>query len=122
AIDERETLDQLERRYRKQVYLQAVDDFHTEQFEVSGDKKPGTKDAEQEFNEAQIAARRAASHGRSSKRGRDRDRERGGKDRNRDRGRDRDRDREKDRDQGQPIQASSSMSGSMSGDRPRIQI
>ncbi|MBY0471862.1 Rne/Rng family ribonuclease [bacterium] len=38
AIDERETLDQLERRYRKQIYLQAVTDFHPEQFEVSGDK------------------------------------------------------------------------------------
>ena len=39
AIDERETLDQLERRYRKQIYLQAVADFHPEQFEVVGDKK-----------------------------------------------------------------------------------
>jgi hypothetical protein len=40
AIDERETLDQLERRYRKQIYLQAVTDFHQEQFEVTADKKP----------------------------------------------------------------------------------
>jgi ribonuclease G len=39
AIDERETLDQLERRYRKQIYLQAIQDFHPEQFEVSADKK-----------------------------------------------------------------------------------
>jgi len=38
AIDERETLDQLERRYRKQIYLQASPDFHAEQFEVIGDK------------------------------------------------------------------------------------
>jgi hypothetical protein len=39
AIDERETLDQLERRYRKQIYLQAVSDFHPEQFEVTVDKR-----------------------------------------------------------------------------------
>ncbi len=38
AIDERETLDQLERRYRKEIYLQAVHDFHPEQFVVSSDK------------------------------------------------------------------------------------
>lgn len=41
AIDERDTLDQLERRYRKQIYLQAVTDFHGEQFEVSSDRAPG---------------------------------------------------------------------------------
>ncbi len=39
AIDERETLDQLERRYRKQIYLQAVLNFHPEQFEVSSEKR-----------------------------------------------------------------------------------
>jgi len=39
AIDERETLDQLERRYRKSIYLQAVNDFHPEQFEVAVDKR-----------------------------------------------------------------------------------
>jgi ribonuclease G len=38
AIDERETLDQLERRYRKSIYLQAVNDYHSEQFEVTADK------------------------------------------------------------------------------------
>jgi len=38
AIDERETLDQLERRYRKLIYLQAAPDFHPEQFEVVGDR------------------------------------------------------------------------------------
>jgi ribonuclease G len=42
AIDERETLDQLERRYRKQIYLQAVTDFHPEQFEVTADKRERT--------------------------------------------------------------------------------
>lgn len=39
AIDERDTLDQLEKKYRKQIYLQAVADFHPEQFEVTAEKK-----------------------------------------------------------------------------------
>ncbi len=39
AIDERDTLDQMERRYRKLIYLQAVNDFHPEQFEVTADKR-----------------------------------------------------------------------------------
>lgn len=43
AIDERETLDQLERRYRKQIYLQAVLDYHPEQFEITADKKEGAQ-------------------------------------------------------------------------------
>ncbi|MBN23341.1 MAG: ribonuclease G [Bdellovibrionaceae bacterium] len=37
ATEEREVIDHLEKRYRKQIYLQAVGDFHDEQFEVSGD-------------------------------------------------------------------------------------
>ncbi len=71
AIDERESLDQLERRYRKVIYLQAVTDFHLEQFEVSADK-------------VERSERSQAS-------------ETGG-DRNRGRGREKDREREKDRD------------------------
>ncbi len=39
AIDERETLDQIEKRYRKSIYLQAITDFHSEQFEVTVDKR-----------------------------------------------------------------------------------
>lgn len=39
AIDHRDTLDGLERRYRKQIYLQAVIDYHVEQFEVFSEKK-----------------------------------------------------------------------------------
>ena len=42
AIDEKETLDQLEKKFRKQVYLQAVTDFHPEQFEVSAEKRERT--------------------------------------------------------------------------------
>ena len=115
AIDERETLDQIERRYRKQIYLQAVTDYHPEQFEVNGDSH-GRKPAAEQFDRAR-ARDRDRRRGRGG-RGRDRDRGRGGgggdrdrgggggdreqhaggsehgRDRNRDRGRDRNRDRE----------------------------
>ena len=43
AIDLRETLDHLERKYNKQVSLQAILDFHNEQFEVVTDRMPGKK-------------------------------------------------------------------------------
>jgi ribonuclease G len=92
AIDERETLDQIERRYRKQIYLQAVTDSHPEQFEVVGDKKPGKQSGE--FSEVVQPLRTHTSSERSN----DRDRERGGR-RDRGRGRDRDRNRDRDRDQ-----------------------
>ena len=52
AIDERDSLDQLERKFRKQIYLQAVADFHPEQFEVSADRKDRRirpRDREQEI-------------------------------------------------------------------------
>jgi len=42
AIDERETLDQLERRFRKPIYLQAIGDYHAEQFEVIADRVAGS--------------------------------------------------------------------------------
>ena len=38
ARQERETLDQLEKRYRKQIYLQADAELHPEQYEVIPDK------------------------------------------------------------------------------------
>ncbi len=41
AIEERETVDQLERRYRKPIFLQTVGDFHPEQFEVIAEKREG---------------------------------------------------------------------------------
>ncbi len=82
AIDERETLDSLEKRYRKQLYLQAVTDFHQEQFEVLGDVKL----AAQQLREQEKRDREPEAGGRE--RG-GRDRNRGGRDRNR--GGDRDR-------------------------------
>lgn len=43
AIEERETVDLLEKRYRKQIYLQASMGYHLEQFEISSDRSPGKK-------------------------------------------------------------------------------
>ncbi|MEK6705260.1 MAG: Rne/Rng family ribonuclease [Bdellovibrionota bacterium] len=51
AIDERDTLDQLERKYRKQIFLQAVLDFHQEQFEISGEKQSATDRGKEEVVE-----------------------------------------------------------------------
>jgi len=51
AIEERDTIDLLERRYKKQVYLQAVFDFHPEQYEVATERKdrqPGDRDSQRE--------------------------------------------------------------------------
>ncbi len=106
AIDERESLDQLERRYRKTIYLQAVTDFHPEQFEVIADKKPGSQKTNESILErAQISVREASRGDSDSNRERssgggergDRNRRgRGGREQGRDR--DKERDKEKDRD------------------------
>lgn len=73
AIDERDTLDQLEKRYRKTIYLQAVVDHHPEQFEVIVEKQ-GMKKASDEkildrvrenqvrFGNADPRARRSRNH------------------------------------------------------------
>ncbi|MCM2322085.1 MAG: Rne/Rng family ribonuclease [Oligoflexia bacterium] len=97
AIDERETLDQLERRYRKLIYLQAVTDFHPEQFEIVGDKVEGAagriKDRSDRFRRhGQQSQQRSEEQRGDRDRGRGRDR-----DRNRDKDRDRDRDRDRNR-------------------------
>jgi ribonuclease G len=39
AIDEKEALDLMEKQSRKLIFLQAVKDFHPEQFEISSEKK-----------------------------------------------------------------------------------
>lgn len=98
AIDLRDTVDQLEKRYRKQVYLQAVLDSHPEQFEVITERKNAGKDDEERGG-------RQSHH-------RDRD-HRGGGRHHRDRGGDRDhqrndrrprRDRNESADSGPPPQ------------------
>jgi ribonuclease E len=43
AIELRDVVDALERRYNKQVYLQTILDYHSEQFEVVTDRMPGKK-------------------------------------------------------------------------------
>jgi len=43
AIELRDVLDTLERRYNKTVYLQSIFDFHNEQYEVVTDRAPGKK-------------------------------------------------------------------------------
>lgn len=43
AIEFRDAVDQLERRYNKSVYLQTILDFHSEQFEVVSDRMQGKK-------------------------------------------------------------------------------
>jgi Rne/Rng family ribonuclease len=98
AIDERETMDQIERRYRKQIYLQSVLDSHIEQFEVAGDKKPGKTAGD--FSEVVQTYKTHTS----SNNDRDKDRGRGGRDRGRGGqgrgGRDNQRDNNRDGGQG----------------------
>ncbi len=87
AIDERDSLDQLERRFKKQVYLQAVADHHLEQFELIGDKRTTAGRSEESLLER---ARELAqtSDPRRSRRGRDRNRGKsGGRDGGREGGR-----------------------------------
>ena len=98
AIEERDTLDQLERRYRKQLFLQAVLDYHMERFEVTGDKR------EKGERGIEVSSESGSRRGRDGQNDRDggRDRERG---RGRNRGRDRDRgsnSRDGGRDRGAP--------------------
>ncbi len=74
AIDERETLDQLERRYRKQIYLQAVTDFHPEQFEVTADKRE--KSERGKDGREYTVMDRSQDHSSNRHRARDRDQDR----------------------------------------------
>jgi hypothetical protein len=85
AIEERHTLDTLERRYRKLIYLQAVADYHTEQFELSTEKGPRTERVVEEVKGRGRERDREREGGREGgrERGRGRDRDRGGRDRNR---------------------------------------
>lgn len=123
AIDERESLDGLERRYKKQIYLQAVHDLHPEQYELVGDKrarKSRSGDAllERARELAQTNDPRRGRRGRDRGRGKDRNKE-GGKDGERKSGgRDRDRGgRDRNRDGG-----SGGGENRHASDRPRISI
>ena len=115
AIDERESMDQLERRYRKQIYLQVVSDFHPEQFEVIGEKV-GENGRKVERVTSRGPSRDSRDGGDSKSGGRDRgrggrDRGRGGRDRGgRDGGREGGREGGRDRETITPVSA---------GDLPR---
>jgi ribonuclease G len=114
AIDERESLDALERRYKKQIYLQAVQDLHPEQYELIGDKRSRTSRSEEALLERARELAQTNDRGRGRRGNRDRGR---GKDRNKE-GKDgerksRGRDRNRDRESGGDRHAS---------DRPRISI
>ncbi|OFY99595.1 MAG: hypothetical protein A2Z97_10015 [Bdellovibrionales bacterium GWB1_52_6] len=74
AIDERETLDHMERRYRKQIYLQAAAEFHIEQFEVVGDKGPRSEKSREQGSDHRSDHREQRDRGRGG-------RDRGGRDR-----------------------------------------
>lgn len=126
AIEERESVDQLERRYRKQIYLQAVMDYHPEQFDVGVDKEVSAERLIASTTEREHRGDRDRNRGR----GRDRnDRERGGRDRG---GRDRDRDRDRNSNSSRgptpngeasvsaPAEAGSSAQGAADGMAPGI--
>jgi len=103
ALDERETIDGLERRFRKQVYLQAVHEFHQEQFEVVGERRAGTSSEKRVTTDERPARNREREQSGNREREAGGNRERGGRDRDRGRGgRDRDRNRQQG---GQPGQA-----------------
>ncbi len=102
AIDERETLDQLERRYRKTLYLQAVLDMHPEQYSVASEKRTrGTKTDDQILDRARESAQ-TQDRGRRGRNNRNRGRGRdgnggGGRDQNRDENRRNNRDGQQSR-------------------------
>jgi Rne/Rng family ribonuclease len=83
ALEERHTIDTLERRYRKLIYLQAVADYHPEQFELSTEKGPRTERSVEETKGRGREREREAGREGGRDRGRGRDRDRGGRDRNR---------------------------------------
>jgi len=98
AIELRDALDQLERRYNKSVYLQAHQEFHGEQFEVVSDRVPAKKPNQDIARQLRIERERTERGERKDK-GRQRRPERG--DRNADRGGDRNADRGGDRNERQ---------------------
>lgn len=50
AIEERDAVDQLEKRYRKKIFLQSVHGFHQEQFEIIPEKNENAPDYREVFN------------------------------------------------------------------------
>ncbi|MBC7385206.1 MAG: Rne/Rng family ribonuclease [Cryobacterium sp.] len=123
AIDERESLDQLERRYKKQIYLQAVQDLHLETFELIGDKRAsGARSEESLLERARELAQ--TSDPRRGRRGRGREKT-GGKDRNSSSNREGSGDRNAergDRDSARKSGGREKNETRVSSNRPRISI
>ena len=78
AIELRDALDQIERRYNKSVYLQAVMDFHGEQFEVVSDRMQGKKQNVDIARQLRIERERSERTDRKDK-GRQRQQQEGGR-------------------------------------------
>ena len=123
AIDERESLDALERRYKKQIYLQAVQDMHPEQFELIGDKRARKGRSEEALLERARELAQTSDPRRGRRGSRDRSR---GKDRNKEGGKDgekkssgRDRNDRSDRNRSG---GSGGGENRHASDRPRISI
>ncbi len=68
AIDLRDAVDQLERRYNKSVYLQSVLDFHAEQFEVVTDRTQGKKQTQDIARQLRIERERSERKEKSKQR------------------------------------------------------
>ncbi len=77
AIDLREAMDSLEKRYNKTVYLQGVMDFHSEQFEVVTDRTPGKKQSQDIARQLRIERERAERKEKQKSRSREDREERG---------------------------------------------
>jgi ribonuclease G len=89
AIELRETLDQIERRYQKTIYLQSLPSIHSEQYEVVSDRSQSKKFQQQDI--ARVLRVERDKQDRQEKRDRSGGRGRGGqKQKNREPVRDRD--------------------------------
>ncbi|MBS1958829.1 MAG: Rne/Rng family ribonuclease [Bdellovibrionales bacterium] len=129
AIDLRDVLDQLERRYNKSVYLQAVADFHSEQFEAVTDRDGGKKNTGDIARQLRVERERTERKEKSKRhrdedRNRNRDRDGGGDDETRESrgrgGRDRNRNRNRNReDRGDRDQKQNQNVGGEEGGEPR---
>ncbi len=101
AIELRETLDQIERRYQKTIYLQALPSIHSEQYEVVSDRSQSKKFQQQDI--ARVLRTERDKQERQEKRDRF-----GGKGRNggqKPKGRDAHRDRDEEAPVGSPQQS-----------------
>lgn len=79
AMEARESLDNLERRYRKPIYLQAVEEYHPEQVDVVSERRDRSEKTYTTKRQEERQERQERNRGRGDRGGRG-----GGRDRNRD--------------------------------------